>query len=249
MSEPRQEPLVASASQTVGPFFHVGPGASDRCGVVAGPGVPGERIRLRIRVLDGDGAPVDDAMVEIRQADADGAYALPPASLEDPPPAFAGFGRLSTSKDGDCCFETIRPGAPARCGRRCARHRVPVHAWSAAPPLHARLLRRRSGARSRPDPARCVPAERRPTLLAQPRGRRRHLGFRRAAPGRPTRPSSSICEDAVTSRIIDALATTEALSAIFGDALGVQALLDVEAALARAQAALGRDSAPAPVRR
>ncbi len=61
MSEPRSrpEPLVASASQTVGPFFHVGPGASDRCGVVAGPGVPGERIRLRIRVLDGDGAPVD----------------------------------------------------------------------------------------------------------------------------------------------------------------------------------------------
>ena len=78
MSEPQKppdEPLIASASQTVGPFFHVGPGASDRCGVVAGPGVPGERIRLRIRVLDGDGAPVDDAMVELRQADAQGAYA------------------------------------------------------------------------------------------------------------------------------------------------------------------------------
>src|SRR3954470_12759128 len=43
----------------------------------------------------------------------------------------------------------------------------------------------------------------------------------------------------MTSRIIDALATTEALSAIFGDALTLQALLDVEAALARAQAALG----------
>ena len=70
MSEPQtppHEPLIASASQTVGPFFHVGPGASDRCGVVAGPGVPGERIRLRIRVLDGDGAPVDDAMVELRR--------------------------------------------------------------------------------------------------------------------------------------------------------------------------------------
>ena len=41
------------------------------------------------------------------------------------------------------------------------------------------------------------------------------------------------------ARIIDALATTEALSAIFGDALTVQVLLDVEAALARAQAAVG----------
>ena len=43
----------------------------------------------------------------------------------------------------------------------------------------------------------------------------------------------------MTSRIVDALATTEALSAIFGDASTVQVLLDVEAALARAQAALG----------
>jgi 3-carboxy-cis,cis-muconate cycloisomerase len=43
----------------------------------------------------------------------------------------------------------------------------------------------------------------------------------------------------VTSRIIDALGTTEALSEIFGDLSAVQALLDVEAALARAQSALG----------
>jgi 3-carboxy-cis,cis-muconate cycloisomerase len=41
------------------------------------------------------------------------------------------------------------------------------------------------------------------------------------------------------ARIVDALATTEALTAIFGDAMTVQVLLDVEAALARAQAALG----------
>jgi 3-carboxy-cis,cis-muconate cycloisomerase len=41
------------------------------------------------------------------------------------------------------------------------------------------------------------------------------------------------------TRIVDALATTEVMSAIFGDASTVQVLLDVEAALARAQAALG----------
>ena len=40
------------------------------------------------------------------------------------------------------------------------------------------------------------------------------------------------------ARIVDALATTDAMSAIFGDAPTVQVLLDVEAALARAQAAL-----------
>jgi 3-carboxy-cis,cis-muconate cycloisomerase len=41
------------------------------------------------------------------------------------------------------------------------------------------------------------------------------------------------------ARIVDALATTDALSAIFADAAVVQVLLDVEAALARAQAAAG----------
>lgn len=43
----------------------------------------------------------------------------------------------------------------------------------------------------------------------------------------------------MTARIVNALVTTEALSSIFDDAAVVQALLDVEAALARAQAALG----------
>ena len=43
----------------------------------------------------------------------------------------------------------------------------------------------------------------------------------------------------MTSRITHALATTDALAEIFGDASTVQALLDVEAALARVQSALG----------
>jgi 3-carboxy-cis,cis-muconate cycloisomerase len=43
----------------------------------------------------------------------------------------------------------------------------------------------------------------------------------------------------VTSRITDALGTTDALTDIFADASAVQAMLDVEAALARAQSALG----------
>jgi protocatechuate 3,4-dioxygenase alpha subunit len=107
------DPLIASSSQTVGPFFHVGPGANDKYGLVAGPGVPGERLRLRVQVLDGDGAPVNDAMIEIQQADAAGAYAPPPARPDDPVPAFSGFGRLATSEEGSCCFETIRPGATA----------------------------------------------------------------------------------------------------------------------------------------
>jgi protocatechuate 3,4-dioxygenase alpha subunit len=176
MSEPQeppqeqpQEPLIASASQTVGPFFHVGPGASDRCGVVAGPGVPGERIRLRIRVLDGDGAPVDDAMVEIRQADAQGAYAPPPARPEDPPPAFAGFGRLSTSKDGDCCFETIRPGAPAEAAG-AAHVTVCLFMRGLLRHLYTRIYFEDDPALDRDPILSLVPAERRSTLLARRAG-------------------------------------------------------------------------------
>jgi protocatechuate 3,4-dioxygenase, alpha subunit len=165
MSEPR-EPLIASASQTVGPFFHVGPGASDRCGVVAGPGVPGERLHLRIRVLDGDGAPVDDAMVEVRQADAQGAYAPAPATPDDPPPVFAGFGRLSTSKDGDCCFETIRPGAPAE-GTGAAHVTVCLFMRGLLRHLHTRIYFAGDPALDRDPILALVPVERRPTLLAQ----------------------------------------------------------------------------------
>jgi protocatechuate 3,4-dioxygenase alpha subunit len=158
--------MVASASQTVGPFFHVGPGASDRCGVVAGPGIPGERIRLRIRVLDGDGAPVDDAMVEIRQADAKGAYAPAPARAEDPPPAFAGFGRLSTSKDGDCCFETIRPGAPPE-AVGAAHVTVCLFMRGLLRHLYTRVYFEGDPALDRDPILSFVPIERRPTLLAR----------------------------------------------------------------------------------
>jgi 3-carboxy-cis,cis-muconate cycloisomerase len=43
----------------------------------------------------------------------------------------------------------------------------------------------------------------------------------------------------VTGRIVDPLATTDALSALFGDASALRALLEVEAALALAQASIG----------
>ncbi len=170
MNAPGQEepPLIASASQTIGPFFHVGPGASDRCGVVAAPGVPGERIRLRVQVLDGDGAPVNDALVELQQADANGVRPPLPAGPADPVPAFSGFGRLATSEDGVCCFETIRPGASS-----------PDEAAHITACLFMRGLLRHLVTRVYfdGDPAidrdpilALVPADRRATLMARPAG-------------------------------------------------------------------------------
>jgi protocatechuate 3,4-dioxygenase alpha subunit len=65
--------LVASGSQTVGPFFHFGLTTDASLGTLVTADTPGERIRLRVRVLDADAIPVPDAMVEIYQADAAGA--------------------------------------------------------------------------------------------------------------------------------------------------------------------------------
>ena len=94
--------LVATASQTVGPFFHLAGNMDLAC--VARPGVPGERIRLTCRVFDGDGVPVPDALIELWQADANGIYS---------DPAFGGFGRLASDENGICVFEIVRPGRVA----------------------------------------------------------------------------------------------------------------------------------------
>jgi protocatechuate 3,4-dioxygenase, alpha subunit len=117
----RDSSLVASSSQTVGPFFQVGPGNTERLGRMAGPDTPGDHIRLRVRVLDGDGAPVADALVELFQADADG---LPPQAVaqDAAPKAFTGFGRLGTNDEGWCVFETVRPGAHDTADGREAGH-------------------------------------------------------------------------------------------------------------------------------
>jgi protocatechuate 3,4-dioxygenase, alpha subunit len=107
-------PAIATASQTVGPFFHFGLGRNPALGQIAPPDAPGERIQVRVRVIDGDGIPLPDALIETYQADADGRYA------QD---AFSGFGRLPTDQDGVCLFETIKPGAvPDGRGGFQARH-------------------------------------------------------------------------------------------------------------------------------
>ena len=106
MSE-RERP-VATSSQTVGPFFHFGLTTDVTLGRIAGSGTAGERIQLRVRVLDGDGAPVPDAVVELYQADADGNYAPDVPGGEER--GFSGFGRLPTDADGVCRFSTIKPG-------------------------------------------------------------------------------------------------------------------------------------------
>jgi len=100
---PDAQDLVATSSQTVGPFFSFGLCTNEALCRIASSDAPGEHIRLTVRLLDGAGAPVPDAMIEVSQPDAQGG--------RSEPGSFRGFGRAGTSAQGECTFETVRPGA------------------------------------------------------------------------------------------------------------------------------------------
>jgi len=93
---------VATGSQTVGPFFHLGMAASPGRSLVTDQ-VPGSRLTVRGRVIDGNDKGVSDAMLEIWQADASGCY-------PDGGSPFRGFGRIHTDESGGFEFTTIKPG-------------------------------------------------------------------------------------------------------------------------------------------
>jgi protocatechuate 3,4-dioxygenase alpha subunit len=172
MSGARRDRLVATASQTVGPFFHFGLTTDATRGVMAAPGSRGEPIRLRVEVVDGAGEPVPDAMVELWQADAGGRFGamagIDPADADGP---FRAWGRLPTDGDGRCEFTTVRPvsafvaDAPAAAAahinvclfmRGLLRHLFTRVYFAGDPALET-------------DPVLAlVPADRRETLVAQP---------------------------------------------------------------------------------
>ena len=142
---------VATASQTVGPFFSFGLTTNAALGRMARPDTAGERIRLEIRVIDGAGAPVPDAMVEVWHVEKDGKFL---------------FGRLSTDPAGVCSFETVYPGRAQGAGdaahvnlcvfmRGLLRHLYTRLYFAGDPPLDTDLV------------FAAVPPERRDTLIAR----------------------------------------------------------------------------------
>lgn len=97
--------LVATASQTTGPFF---PAQFIRAGDgdLAGPQPPGEHCYIHGHVTDAAGAPAVNIIIEIWQANAAGKFG---------DPAFRGWGRTWTDRTGFYSFATIKPGPyPAR---------------------------------------------------------------------------------------------------------------------------------------
>ena len=126
--------LKESASQTAGPYVHIGC-TPNYCGIegvypedlgrrMVNEKTRGERIRIVGRVFDGVGTPLKDALVEIWQADADGLYPSPGETRGKADQNFSGFGRSpGDMATGEFVFETIKPGkVPFKDGRPQAPH-------------------------------------------------------------------------------------------------------------------------------
>ncbi len=174
--------LLATGSQTVGPFFHdclLRAGA--HCADLTTPEVAGERIRIEGRVLDGEGAPVPDALIEIWQANSDGRYNHPDDGRDLPlDAAFTGYGRTGTDADGRYWFETIKPGrVPFDDQQLQASHIcVTLFARGLLNHLFTRIYFADDAATAEDPLLQHVPSERQKTLLAQPLAGNPHPSYR-----------------------------------------------------------------------
>ncbi len=160
--------LIATPSETVGPFFHFGLATDPALGCVADRTAEGEFITVRFRITDANGTPVPDALVEIWQVDASGAPAVRPTLAATP--AFRGFGRMPTAEDGCCEFQTVRPGRvrDTGAGVQASHINVCLFARGLLRQVHTRLYFRGDPALADDAVLAVVPRERRKTLLARP---------------------------------------------------------------------------------
>ncbi len=131
-----------TASQTAGPYVHIGLAPSvagfdifesNFGNVLTDAETRGERIRIEGRVFDGIGTVLKDVLIELWQANAEGKYAHPadrqPGKSVDP--HFRGWGRACTDfETGVYSFQTLKPGpVEGRDGRFMAPH---VNLWIVA---------------------------------------------------------------------------------------------------------------------
>jgi protocatechuate 3,4-dioxygenase alpha subunit len=173
--------LKETASQTAGPYVHIGlaptwagiKGAlSDLGTAMINDKTRGERIVIKGRVIDGNGTPLRDGIVEIWQADAAGLYPSPSETRGSADPNFTGWGRSAAdATTGEFRFETIKPGrVPFPDGRMQAPH---VSFWIVARGinlgLNTRLYFDDEGEANAADPVlmRIEHKSRIPTLIAK----------------------------------------------------------------------------------
>lgn len=163
--------LIATGSQTVGPFFHLGCSDPFSVPVIAGPLVKGEHLKFICTLYDDEGTLLPDAMIEIWQANADGKYNHP-ADHQDKEidSEFRGFGRLASDKGGCCEFETIKPGrVPSWTNTLQAPHlEISVFARGLLKRLVTRAYFAGDPANNEDPVLALVPGDRRETLMAHP---------------------------------------------------------------------------------
>jgi protocatechuate 3,4-dioxygenase alpha subunit len=157
-----------TASQTVGPYLHIGL-ADLYTDNLRADGVAGEPIVIEGQVFDGSGQPVPDGMLEIWQANSHGRYAHPQDRRELPlEPGFRGFGRVATDEQGRFRFKTIKPGrVPGSDGQLQAPHiLVSVFMRGLIKRLATRIYFSDGDGNSHDTIMLMVPEERRTTLIA-----------------------------------------------------------------------------------
>ena len=173
-----------SASQTAGPYVHIGltPNFAGIRGVYASDlgketGAAGSNaITLTGTVYDGAGEPVRDCLIEFTQADGKGKTKL--ARIGRKPEKFTGFARVpADQKTGEFRLKTVRPGAVA--GPDGALQAPHITAWIVARGinigLHTRIYFSDEEAANAADPVLClVPKARRRTLIAERTAKNRY---------------------------------------------------------------------------
>ncbi|PKQ13740.1 MAG: protocatechuate 3,4-dioxygenase subunit alpha [Alphaproteobacteria bacterium HGW-Alphaproteobacteria-1] len=180
--------LKESASQTAGPYVHIGLAPGD-AGFdiyrrelgrdITGPNAQGTRITVTGTVTDGTGAPVKDVLIEVWQANAAGVY--PGAGEVEE--GFRGWGRVIPDFDtGVFEVKTVKPGAVmGRNGRLMAPH---LNLWLVARGINVGLNTRMyfgdEAAANAADPVLGLieQAHRRQTLVALADGNRYHFDIR-----------------------------------------------------------------------
>ena len=171
--------FIETASQTAGPYVHIGclPTFAGLGGIYpedlgASPirdGAKGEVIEIRGQVFDGTGWAMRDAMLESWQADAGGRYPGDPEA----DPNVTGFCRFAAHGDtGEFLLRTVKPGrVPMRDGRMQAPH---ISLWIVARGINIGLSTRIyfPDEDNAADPllARIEQRHRVDTLIAQPDG-------------------------------------------------------------------------------
>lgn len=161
--------LYATASQTVGPYLHIGLTWLNT-DTLYREGAKGERISIEGQLVDASGMPISDGMIELWQADANGRYPHPEDARKDADPFFQGFGRQPTDAQGLFRFHTVKPGrVPGPDGYLQAPHiLVSVFGRGIIRRMATRIYFPGEASNAEDPVLACVPEARRSTLIAQP---------------------------------------------------------------------------------